>query len=116
MFLCKCATFLAHFCDFASVWLIVLVGFERLTLLYRVSFRRSLVNAKRHVFFLLLLSGFANLWLAGKNGNIISIKGFFLWRKSTNSVDAISRQIMSIFIMCVSFNLVFLFRLDLSEF
>jgi hypothetical protein len=37
MLLCKCATFLAHFCDFASVWLIVLIGFERLTLLYRVS-------------------------------------------------------------------------------
>jgi len=35
MVLCKCATFVAHFCDFASVWLIVCVGFERLTLLYR---------------------------------------------------------------------------------
>ncbi|KAL3077914.1 hypothetical protein niasHS_013443 [Heterodera schachtii] len=63
MFLCKSATFLAHFCDFASVWLIVLVGFERLTLLYRVSCRRSVVNAKRHVLFLLILSGLANLWI-----------------------------------------------------
>uniref|UniRef100_A0A183BSZ5 G_PROTEIN_RECEP_F1_2 domain-containing protein n=1 Tax=Globodera pallida TaxID=36090 RepID=A0A183BSZ5_GLOPA len=63
MFLCKSATFLAHFCDFASVWLIVLVGFERLTLLYRVSCRRSVVNAKRHVVFLLVLSGLANLWI-----------------------------------------------------
>uniref|UniRef100_A0A915EB33 G-protein coupled receptors family 1 profile domain-containing protein n=1 Tax=Ditylenchus dipsaci TaxID=166011 RepID=A0A915EB33_9BILA len=63
MVLCKCATFLAHFCDFASVWLIVCVGFERLTLLYRVSFRRSLVNAKRHVIFLLIASGVCNMWI-----------------------------------------------------
>lgn len=63
MFLCKCATFLAHFCDFASVWLIVLVSFERLTLLYRVNFRRSPANAKLHVFTLLVLSGLANLWI-----------------------------------------------------
>ncbi|KAI1715106.1 7 transmembrane receptor (rhodopsin family) domain-containing protein [Ditylenchus destructor] len=63
MILCKSATFLAHFCDFASVWLIVCVGFERLTLLYRVSFRRSLVNAKRHVIFLLIASGLCNMWI-----------------------------------------------------
>ncbi|VDK30914.1 unnamed protein product [Gongylonema pulchrum] len=35
--LCKLLTFIAHFCDFSSVWLIVLVGFERLVLLYRSS-------------------------------------------------------------------------------
>ncbi|VDN56032.1 unnamed protein product [Dracunculus medinensis] len=35
---CKSLTFVAHFCDFSSVWLIVLVGFERLVLLYRSSF------------------------------------------------------------------------------
>ncbi|KAH7714653.1 Protein C24B5.1 [Aphelenchoides avenae] len=63
MFLCKCSTFLAHFCDFSSVWLIVLVGFERLTLLYRAPFRRRLINTKRQVIVLLSIAVACNAWI-----------------------------------------------------
>uniref|UniRef100_A0A914CMX1 G-protein coupled receptors family 1 profile domain-containing protein n=1 Tax=Acrobeloides nanus TaxID=290746 RepID=A0A914CMX1_9BILA len=63
MIICKCATFLAHFCDFSSVWLIVLVAFERLTLLYRTRYRRSVTNAKAHVFVLLLVGTICNSWI-----------------------------------------------------
>ncbi|KIH62922.1 hypothetical protein ANCDUO_06791 [Ancylostoma duodenale] len=41
---CKVNQFLAHVCDFASVWLIVLVGCERLILLYRKT--RTLTTEK----------------------------------------------------------------------
>uniref|UniRef100_A0AC34Q280 G-protein coupled receptors family 1 profile domain-containing protein n=1 Tax=Panagrolaimus sp. JU765 TaxID=591449 RepID=A0AC34Q280_9BILA len=64
--LCKCSSFLAHFCDFASVWLIVLVGFERLTLLYKASsfrVRRTLTNSQRQVIVLLIIVFLCNCWI-----------------------------------------------------
>ncbi|KAI6239652.1 G-PROTEIN-RECEP-F1-2 domain-containing protein [Aphelenchoides fujianensis] len=61
--LCKGSTFIAHCCDFASVWLIVLVGFERLTLLYKATFRRSLVNSRRQVAVLVLIAALCNVWI-----------------------------------------------------
>uniref|UniRef100_A0AC35GJ40 G-protein coupled receptors family 1 profile domain-containing protein n=1 Tax=Panagrolaimus sp. PS1159 TaxID=55785 RepID=A0AC35GJ40_9BILA len=64
--LCKCSTFLAHFCDFSSVWLIALVGFERLTLLYKASsfrVRRTIGNAQRQVVVLLIIAFLCNSWI-----------------------------------------------------
>uniref|UniRef100_A0A7E4UVB5 G_PROTEIN_RECEP_F1_2 domain-containing protein n=1 Tax=Panagrellus redivivus TaxID=6233 RepID=A0A7E4UVB5_PANRE len=56
----------AHFCDFSSVWLIALVGFERLTLLYKASsfrVRRTLSSAKRQVIWVLLIACICNVWI-----------------------------------------------------
>uniref|UniRef100_A0AC34FLR4 G-protein coupled receptors family 1 profile domain-containing protein n=1 Tax=Panagrolaimus sp. ES5 TaxID=591445 RepID=A0AC34FLR4_9BILA len=57
---------MAHFCDFSSVWLIALVGFERLTLLYKASsfrVRRTLSNAQRQVVVLLIIAFLCNSWI-----------------------------------------------------
>ncbi|KAI6176148.1 G-PROTEIN-RECEP-F1-2 domain-containing protein [Aphelenchoides bicaudatus] len=61
---CKLSTFFAHFSDFTSVWLIVLVGYERLVLLYKATrFQRSLTNSRRQVIVLVFLSIVANFWI-----------------------------------------------------
>ncbi|KAI6207172.1 G-PROTEIN-RECEP-F1-2 domain-containing protein [Aphelenchoides besseyi] len=62
-FLCKCATYVAHVCDFGTVWMIVLIGFERLTLLYKVTFRRSIVHSRRQVVVLLAIATISNAWI-----------------------------------------------------
>ncbi|CAD5228307.1 unnamed protein product [Bursaphelenchus xylophilus] len=62
-YFCKVSTFLTHFCDFASVWLIVLVSFERLTLLYKATFRRSMTNSMRQVGVLITITFCCNLWI-----------------------------------------------------
>ncbi|CAI5453687.1 unnamed protein product [Caenorhabditis angaria] len=46
---CIFNTFLAHVCDFSSVWLIVLVGFERLILLYRKTRMLTVERARAQV-------------------------------------------------------------------
>ncbi|KHN76052.1 hypothetical protein Tcan_15655 [Toxocara canis] len=61
--LCKLLTFVAHFCDFSSVWLIVLVGFERLILLYRASRAMNKAKAQRHCGVLLIASFLFNSWI-----------------------------------------------------
>uniref|UniRef100_A0A0M3I6Q7 G_PROTEIN_RECEP_F1_2 domain-containing protein n=1 Tax=Ascaris lumbricoides TaxID=6252 RepID=A0A0M3I6Q7_ASCLU len=61
--LCKLLTFVAHFCDFSSVWLIVLVGFERLILLYRASRAMNKAKAQLHCGILLIASFIFNSWI-----------------------------------------------------
>ncbi|PAV55953.1 hypothetical protein WR25_10547 [Diploscapter pachys] len=56
-------TFIAHVSDFASVWLIVLVGFERLILLYRKSRSLTLERARAQTVALLLLAMLFNSWI-----------------------------------------------------
>ncbi|WKY12566.1 hypothetical protein Q1695_003838 [Nippostrongylus brasiliensis] len=60
---CKVNQFLAHVCDFSSVWLIVLVGCERLMLLHRR--RRSLTTEKAcaQVVALVVVAMLFNSWI-----------------------------------------------------
>uniref|UniRef100_A0A914WZT6 G-protein coupled receptors family 1 profile domain-containing protein n=1 Tax=Plectus sambesii TaxID=2011161 RepID=A0A914WZT6_9BILA len=62
-FACKLVTFVAHWCDFCSVWLIVLVGFERLILLYRAKRATTVAKAKLHVITLLIAAFVFNSWI-----------------------------------------------------
>lgn len=62
-FACKLVTFVAHWCDFCSVWLIVLVGFERLVLLYRAKRATTVSKAKLHVTTLLIAAFVFNSWI-----------------------------------------------------
>ncbi|KAK5964969.1 hypothetical protein GCK32_019871, partial [Trichostrongylus colubriformis] len=60
---CKVNQFFAHVCDFCSVWLIVLVGCERLLLLHR--HRRSLTTEKAcaQVIVLIIIAMIFNSWI-----------------------------------------------------
>ncbi|CCD61425.1 G-protein coupled receptors family 1 profile domain-containing protein [Caenorhabditis elegans] len=60
---CIFNTFLAHVCDFASVWLIVLVGLERLLLLYRKTRGLTCEKARAQVFILLGFAMVFNGWI-----------------------------------------------------
>ncbi|CAB3397621.1 unnamed protein product [Caenorhabditis bovis] len=60
---CIFNTFLAHVCDFASVWLIVLVGFERLILLYRKTRGLTVERARTQIAFLLGVAMLFNAWI-----------------------------------------------------
>ncbi|EFO86989.1 hypothetical protein CRE_19365 [Caenorhabditis remanei] len=60
---CIFNTFLAHVCDFASVWLIVLVGMERLLLLYRKTRGLTVEKARAQVFILLGFAMIFNSWI-----------------------------------------------------
>ncbi|ULT90702.1 hypothetical protein L5515_008629 [Caenorhabditis briggsae] len=60
---CIFNTFLAHVCDFASVWLIVLVGLERLLLLYRKTRGLTVEKARAQVFILLGFAMVFNGWI-----------------------------------------------------
>uniref|UniRef100_A0A8R1DUG0 G_PROTEIN_RECEP_F1_2 domain-containing protein n=1 Tax=Caenorhabditis japonica TaxID=281687 RepID=A0A8R1DUG0_CAEJA len=60
---CIFNTFLAHVCDFSSVWLIVLVGVERLFLLHRKVRGLTCEKARVQVFILLAFAMLINSWI-----------------------------------------------------
>ncbi|CAJ0582100.1 unnamed protein product, partial [Mesorhabditis spiculigera] len=60
---CKLMTFIAHYCDFSSVWLIVLVGFERLVLLHRRCRSLSIERARGQIIGLLVALFICNSWI-----------------------------------------------------
>ncbi|EYC37329.1 hypothetical protein Y032_0803g2429 [Ancylostoma ceylanicum] len=60
---CKVNQFLAHVCDFASVWLIVLVGCERLILLYRKTRTLTTEKACVQVVALIAVAMLFNSWI-----------------------------------------------------
>ncbi|CAJ0929713.1 unnamed protein product, partial [Mesorhabditis belari] len=62
-FSCKIVTFIAHYCDFCSVWLIVLVGFERLILLHRRCRSLSIERAKAQILVLMGTMFICNSWI-----------------------------------------------------
>ncbi|CAD6189954.1 unnamed protein product [Caenorhabditis auriculariae] len=62
-FSCMINTFLAHVCDFSSVWLIVLVGFERLILLHRKNRSLTVERARVQIVVLLGIAMLFNVWI-----------------------------------------------------
>jgi hypothetical protein len=55
--------FVAHYCDFCSVWLIVLVSFERLILLIRARRSTTRRHACAHIAALLIIAFILNGWI-----------------------------------------------------
>ncbi|CAI4223642.1 unnamed protein product [Auanema sp. JU1783] len=62
-FSCKINTFFAHVSDFVSVWLIVLVGSERLILLQWKTRSLTKERARSHIIILLIIAMLFNSWI-----------------------------------------------------
>ncbi|CAJ0589936.1 unnamed protein product [Cylicocyclus nassatus] len=60
---CKVNQFLAHVCDFSSVWLIVLLGCERLILLHRKTRSLTTEKACAQVVALIVIAMLFNSWI-----------------------------------------------------
>ncbi|GMS79476.1 hypothetical protein PENTCL1PPCAC_1651, partial [Pristionchus entomophagus] len=60
---CKALNFLAHFCDFATIWLIVLLVSERFIVLHKKKRALTAQRAARQIKMMLLVGFLFNFWI-----------------------------------------------------